>query len=174
MPTIRVNTTYKSFEDFLNKQLTKNGRKHARKQFRKAEGLFKLRVVDDFEDVLPSVLPLYRAVFLKAKYQFEELAPSFFVECARSESPRTELIVCERNDGRIVGSMLIFYDAKEQLNKRIGIDYSIADIVEIVKAQLDEELDKQLQFIVLHQLRARAEGHIFRHAVDATQVTPVS
>jgi len=127
LPTIRVNTTYKSFEDFLNKQLTKNGRKHARKQFRKAEGLFKLRVVDDFEDVLPSVLPLYRAVFLKAKYQFEELPPGFFVECARSESPRTELIVCERNDGRIVGSMLIFYDAKEQLNKRIGIDYSIAE-----------------------------------------------
>jgi len=105
----------------------KNGRKHARKQFRKAEGTFGLRVVEDFEDLIPLVFPLYRAVFLKAQYQFEELPPRFFVECARSTSPRTEMIMCERNDGRLVGSMLIFYDDNEQLNKRIGIDYSLEE-----------------------------------------------
>jgi hypothetical protein len=127
LPTIRVNTGYDSFDNFLSKQLTKNGRKHARKQFRKAEGILELRVVADFEDLIPLVFPLYRAVFLKAKYQFEELPPGFFVECARSTSPRTEMIICERKDGRIVGSMLVFYDDKEQLNKRIGIDYSIAE-----------------------------------------------
>jgi hypothetical protein len=66
-------------------------------------------------------------VFLKAKYQFEELPPRFFVECARCASPKTELVLCERNDGRIVGSLLIFYDDREQQNKRIGIDYDIAD-----------------------------------------------
>lgn len=127
LPTIRVNTAYASFEEFLAKQLTKNGRKHARKQFHKAEGMFSLRVVEDFEDLIPLVYPLHRAVFLKAKYQFEELPPSFFVECARTKSPKTELVVCERTDGRIVGSLLIFYDDREQQNKRIGIDYDIAD-----------------------------------------------
>ncbi len=127
LPTIRVNTAYRSFEDYLTKQVTKNGRKHARKQFRKAEGTFELRVVEDFEKLIPRVFPLYRAVFLKAKYQFEELSPRFFVESARSTSPRTEMIMCERDDGRLVGSMLIFYDDDEQLNKRIGIDYSIEE-----------------------------------------------
>jgi hypothetical protein len=127
LPTIRVNTEYRTFEDYLTKQVTKNGRKHARKQFRKAEGNFELRVVEDFEELIPLVFPLYRAVFLKAKYQFEELSPRFFVESARSTSPRTEMIMCERNDGRLVGSMLIFYDENEQLNKRIGIDYSIEE-----------------------------------------------
>ncbi|HEY0320671.1 MAG TPA: peptidogalycan biosysnthesis protein [Pyrinomonadaceae bacterium] len=125
LPTIRINTAYESFEDYLTKHLSKNGRKHARKQFRKAEGLFTLRVVEDFEDLIPRVFPLYRAVFLKAKYQFEELPPRFFVECARSKSPKTELVVCERNDGRIVGSLLIFYNDYEQQNKRIGIDYEM-------------------------------------------------
>lgn len=127
LPTIRINTDYKSFEDYLTRQLSKNGRRHARKQFNKAEGVYTLRVVEDFEDMIPRVFPLHRAVFLRAKYQFEELPPRFFVECARSTEPRSELVLCERNDGRIVGSLVIFYDDEEQQNKRIGIDYDIAD-----------------------------------------------
>lgn len=126
LPTIRINTAYPSFEEFLAKQLTKNGRKHARKQFHKAEGVFELRVIEDFEEMVPRVFPLHRAVFLKAKYQFEELPPRFFVECARSRNPKSELVVCERvADRRLVGSLMIFYDEHEQQNKRIGIDYGI-------------------------------------------------
>jgi len=127
LPTIRINTAYGSFEEFLSKHLSKNGRKHARKQFHKAEGAFTLRVVEDFEDLIPKVFPLHRAVFLKAKYQFEELRPRFFVECARCTSPKTELVLCERTDGRLAGSLLIFYNDREQQNKRIGIDYDLAD-----------------------------------------------
>jgi hypothetical protein len=128
LPTIRINTAYGSFEEYLNKQMSKNGRKHARKQFHKAEGVFSLRVIEDFESMIPRVFPLHRAVFLKAKYQFEELPPRFFVECARTKDPKTELVVCERiADGRVVGSLMIFYNDTEQQNKRIGIDYDIAD-----------------------------------------------
>jgi hypothetical protein len=127
LPTIRVNTAYAAFEDYLSAHLSKNGRKHARKQFRKAEGIFTLRVVEDFEELVPRVFPLHRAVFLRARYQFEELPPRFFAECARSTSPRTELVICETKQGRIVGSLLIFHGPQEQLNKRIGIDYSLAD-----------------------------------------------
>jgi predicted N-acyltransferase len=123
LPTIRLNTGYKSFEDYLNNELSKNGRKHARKQFRKAEGAYSVRVVEDFEPVVAEVFPLYRRVFLKAKFQFEELPPVFFVECARSTDPKTEMLICETTDGRLVGSMLSFFNAHEQQNKRIGIDY---------------------------------------------------
>ena len=127
LPTIRINTDYKSFEEYLEKQMTKNGRKHARKQFTKAEGTYKITAYDDYEPWIPRVFALHRRVFLKAKYQFEELPPSFFAECAKSTNPRTELLVCERSDGRVVGSLLIFYNDREQQNKRIGIDYDIAD-----------------------------------------------
>ncbi len=127
LPTIRVNTAYRSWEEFLTKQLTKNGRKHARKQFNKAEGVFTLRVFEDYEHLIPKVFALHRAVFLKAKYQFEELPPRFFAECARCANPKTELVLCERNDGRLAGSLLIFYNDHEQQNKRIGIDYDLAD-----------------------------------------------
>jgi len=127
LPTIRVDTAYQSFEEYLTKRLSKNGRKHARKQFTKAERTYRLRVVEDFEHLIPRVFHLYRAVFLKAKYQFEELPPRFFVECARSASPKTEMVICEKTDGSIVGSLLIFYNDQEQQNKRIGIDYDLAD-----------------------------------------------
>ena len=127
LPTIRINTDYASFEDYLTRQLSKNGRRHARKQFHKAEGVYTLRVFEDFEHLIPRIFPLHRAVFLKAKYQFEELPPRFFVECARSTDPKSELVLCERTDGRLVGSLVIFYDGEEQQNKRIGIDYDIAD-----------------------------------------------
>jgi Peptidogalycan biosysnthesis/recognition len=127
LPTVRVNTAYASFDEYLTRHMSKNGRKHARKQFVKAEGTFTLRVIDDFEEMIPRVFPLHRAVFLKAKYQFEELPPRFFVECARSTSPKSELVICETMDGRIVGSLMIFYDDREQQNKRIGIDYSNAE-----------------------------------------------
>jgi len=127
LPTIRIDTACGSFEEYLTTRLSKNGRRHARKQFNKADGTYALRTVEDFEHWIPRVFPLHRSVFLKAKYQLEELSPQFFVECARSVSPRTELVVCERYDGRIVGSLLIFYDDHEQQNKRIGIDYTLAD-----------------------------------------------
>ncbi len=127
LPTIRLNTAYGSFEEYLKNELSKNGRKHARKQFRKAEGIYSVRVVEDFEHIVPQVFSLYRAVFLKAKFQFEELPPRFFAECSRSTDPRTEMLICETSDGQIVGSMLTFYNTHEQQNKRIGIDYENPD-----------------------------------------------
>jgi len=127
LPTIRIDTNYATFEEYLEQHLTKNGRKHARKQFRKAEGMYSLRVIEDFEEMIPRVFGLHRAVFLRAKYQFEELPPRFFVECARSTTPKTELVLCERTDGRIAGSLMIVYDEREQQNKRIGIDYELPD-----------------------------------------------
>lgn len=127
LPTIGINTDYESFEQYLKKGLSKNGRNLARKRFQKAEGKLTFSVYEDFEHLIPRVFPLYRAVFLKAKYQFEELPPRFYVECSRSTSPKTEMVLCETNDGRLVGSLLTFYNDYEQANKRIGIDYDFAD-----------------------------------------------
>jgi predicted N-acyltransferase len=127
LPTIRINTNYPSFEDYLTKHLSKNGRRHARKQFHKAEGTLTLRVIEDFEHMIPRVFGLHRAVYLKAKFTLEELPPSFFVEASRSTNPKSELVICETTAGRIVGSLMIFYNDREQQNKRIGIDYDMPD-----------------------------------------------
>ena len=121
LPTIHVATAFNSFDEYLG-SLTKNGRKHARKTYRRAEGMLTLRQVTDFAPWIPSVYPLFRNTFLKAKYQFEELSPQFFEECAHSSTPKTKMILCHKGSD-IVGALLMFYDSREQLSKRIGIDY---------------------------------------------------
>ncbi len=121
LPTVSVPTAFKSFEDYVQNR-SKNGRKHARKNGRKADGKLALKTVADFSDLVPAVYPFFRRTFLKAKYQFEELSPRFFAECARSTQPRTELVICEKA-GRIVGATLNFYDAQELQIKRVGVDY---------------------------------------------------
>jgi Acetyltransferase (GNAT) domain len=126
LPTVRVDTDVPSFDDYLSRHLSKNGRKHARKTLRHAEAGLEVRTVADFEPLVPVVYPLFRRTFLKARFRFEELLPRFFVECARSRQPRSELVVCEQ-DGAVVGALLILYDQHEQANKRIGIDYRRAD-----------------------------------------------
>ncbi|HKD80593.1 MAG TPA: GNAT family N-acetyltransferase [Candidatus Angelobacter sp.] len=125
LPTIQVATAFKSFDGYLA-SLTKNGRKHARKTYRKAEGVLALQQVTDFAEWIPSVYPLFRNTFLKAKYQFEELSPRFFEECANSTTPKTKMILCLKGS-QIVGALLMFYDSREQLSKRIGIDYRQED-----------------------------------------------
>lgn len=126
LPTIRVNTDYRSFDEYLKQNMTKNGRKHARKAFRKAEGRIEIKVVRDFADLIPMVYPLFRATFLKAKFKLEELPPAFFVESELSTRPESELVICRRR-GEIIGALLSFFSETQQLNKRIGIDYNYPD-----------------------------------------------
>ena len=138
LPTIQVTTAFASFDKYLE-SLTKNGRKHARKTYRKARGMLALREITDFAPLIPSVYPLFRATFLKAKYQFEELSPQFFEECAHSTYPKTKMILCQKGSD-IVGALLMFYDSREQLSKRIGIDYSQEDTALIYNLLMYEGL----------------------------------
>lgn len=125
LPGVRVETPYASFDDYLGHR-SKNGRKHARKNFRKAEGRLSVRSYPDFGGLVPAVYPLFRQTFLKAQFHFEELSPYFYRECAASTSPRSELLVCEKG-GRRVGAVMLLYNSKELQIKRVGVDYAQED-----------------------------------------------
>lgn len=125
LPGVRVETPYASFDDYLRHR-SKNGRKHARKNFRKAEGRLRVRSHPDFAGLVPAVYPLFRQTFLKAQFHFEELSPYFYRECAASTSPRSELLVCEKG-GERVGSVMLLYNSKELQIKRVGVDYAQED-----------------------------------------------
>ncbi|MDX1667431.1 MAG: hypothetical protein R3350_09390, partial [Saprospiraceae bacterium] len=42
---------------------------------------------------------------------------------------------------------------------------------ELVEAQIGEDAHQAINFIILQQLSSRSEGHVFRHAVNAAQIT---
>jgi hypothetical protein len=122
LPTVRIDTHFKSSDDYIQ-SLSPNGRSHARRTLRKVGKNFTLRVVKDFASLIPDVYPLFRATYMKAQFKLEELPPQFFVECGRAHPPSSEMVLCEKGS-RIVGAYLVLYNAEQQLNKRIGIDYT--------------------------------------------------
>ena len=122
LPSVRVDTDFASKEDYIN-SLTANGRSHARRTLKKAAKEFTIAFHSDYEPLIERAYPLWRATYLKAPHKFEELSPTFFRECARVSPPESELITCERGD-KLVGVFLLFWTDDQQLNKRIGIDYS--------------------------------------------------
>jgi len=122
LPTVRMDTHFKSQEEYI-KSLSPNGRSQARRTLKKIGEQFTMRVLTDYASVIPDVYPLFRATYLKAQFKLEELPPRFFVECNRAQPPSSELVLCQKGS-RTVGAYLALYNQEQQLNKRIGIDYS--------------------------------------------------
>ncbi|WP_416398613.1 GNAT family N-acetyltransferase [Allohahella sp. A8] len=166
LPTVIIETDYKSFDDYTL-SLTKNARKHSRKVLKAAHERFEFEIIEDYADYIEQIYPLFRGTFLKAKYQFDEAVPRFFLECARSREPQTELILCRKN-GLIVGALINFFDDQEQLNKRIGIDYNQEDTPLIYTSLMYEgirsAINKGLKRLYLGQSsyvpKLRLGGHI--------------
>ena len=125
LPTVRVDTHFASEKDYIA-SLTANGRSHARRTLKKIAKDYTIRYIADYAEYIPKVFPLFRATYLKAQFKLEEPPPQFFLECARVSPPASELMLCER-DGAIAGAFLILFHGGQQLNKRVGIDYSRDD-----------------------------------------------
>jgi hypothetical protein len=125
LPTVTVDTDYADFDAYIQ-GLKKNSRKHARKVLKAAAQRLAFETIDDYSDLIDLIYPLFRATYLKAKYQFDEATPYFFAQCAKTRDLGTELIVCKK-DGHVVGALINFFNDREQLNKRIGIDYRDED-----------------------------------------------
>jgi hypothetical protein len=158
LPVVRANTRFDSGEAYIQ-SLSANGRSHARRALKKAKKTFNLRVVTDFEPLIPDVYHLFRATYLKAEFKLEELPPQFFVECARAHPPSAEMILCERGS-RVVGAYLCLFNEKQRLNKRVGIDYS------------DKESPAIYNILNYHALIRAAEAGIPVSYLGQTAYTP--
>jgi len=144
LPAISVATPFSSFEAYLQSR-SKNGRKHARKNFRKAtESKLHLSTFKDFADLVPVIYPFFRQTFLKAQFQLEELSPAFFRECDASTHPQSEVVVCEK-DGCPVGAIMILYNSRELQIKRVGIDYSQEDSGLIYNMMMYEGMKRAIE-----------------------------
>lgn len=122
LPTVIIDTDFKDFKSYTD-SLSKNAKKHSRKTEKSAANTFEFKITNDYTDLIDEIFPLFRSTYLKARYQFDEALPAFFHECSKSKDPKTEIITCHYNN-KIVGALINFYNEKEQLNKRIGVDYS--------------------------------------------------
>jgi hypothetical protein len=124
LPTVSVDTSFGSRDEYIAR-LTPNGRSNARRVLKNAAREFKLRFVPVDPALVSRVYPLMRATYLKAPFKLEELPPRFISESvgAAVHPLESEMLLCERGD-RLVGAFMIYFYKGQQLNKRVGIDYS--------------------------------------------------
>jgi Acetyltransferase (GNAT) domain len=133
LPTVAMRTDHFGTFDNYIQSLSTNGRSHARRAVKKGNSQFTLRTIRDFANLVPSIYPLFRATYLKAKFKLDELSPRFFEECSQARTIGSEVVVCER-EGRPVGAYMVLHSPTEQQNKRIGLDYSEEDPAAVYNA----------------------------------------
>lgn len=140
LPMVRLNIDYASFDDYMNKALSKVTRKGLRRKFRAAEGgpPVEMEVVSDLGPYVDEAHALYLNVYNRSKMNFEKLTPQYMLELGR-QMPEKVRYFLWRREGKLVAMSLCLLQGDALYDEYLGLDYSIA-------------LDIHLYFITLRDV----------------------
>ncbi|MFJ9520209.1 GNAT family N-acetyltransferase [Kitasatospora sp. NPDC101801] len=115
-----------SFEDYLAR-LPAKPRRNARSKLRRAAAWPGLRteVLDEFAELLPEVLALYRQVMARADQTLDVLDAAFLAAVQSGDPAGRRLVACFEQE-RLVAFLLCFFAGTGATGARIGLDYRIA------------------------------------------------
>jgi hypothetical protein len=127
MPATGLKLDFRDFEEYLARKLSHAMRKNLRRKFRKSEtgGPIKVEVVSDITPFVDEILPLYQAVFGRAKQRFEELNRSYFCQLGQRMSDRSRFLIWWRENKIVAFASCLVHDGVLKDNY-IGLDYSLA------------------------------------------------
>jgi hypothetical protein len=127
MPATGLKLDFRDFEEYLARKLSHAMRKNLRRKFRKSEtgGSIKVEVVSDITPFVDEILPLYQAVFGRAKQRFEELNRSYFCQLGQRMSDRSRFLIWWRENKIVAFASCLVHDGVLKDNY-IGLDYSLA------------------------------------------------
>jgi hypothetical protein len=127
MPATGLKLDFRDFDEYLANKLSHAMRKNLRRKFRKSEtgGPIKMEVVSDITPFVDEILPLYRAVFGRAKQRFEELNRSYFCQLGQRMSDRSRFLIWWRENKIVAFASCLVHDGVLKDNY-IGLDYSLA------------------------------------------------
>lgn len=150
---------YRDFEDYLDRNLSKATRKDLRRKFRAADAAspaLELEVATNVDAVADEICALYRQVFAKSEFRFEELTPEYFRALGR-EMPETARHFLWRCGGRLVAASSTLVHAGRLYDNYLGLDYEHAH-------------DRHLYFVTLRDVFNWA----VRNGVQAYYSTPLN
>jgi hypothetical protein len=127
MPATGLKLDFRDFDEYLANKLSHAMRKNLRRKFRKSEtgGPIKMKVVSDITPFVEEILPLYQAVFGRAKQRFEELNRSYFCQLGQRMSDRSRFLIWRRENKIVAFASCLVHDGVLKDNY-IGLDYSLA------------------------------------------------
>jgi hypothetical protein len=127
MPATGLKLDFRTFDEYLTQQLSHSMRKNLRRKFRKSESgvPIQLTVVSDITPFIGEILPLYQAVFGRAKQRFEELNGSYFCQLGQKMGDRARFLIWRQRDKIVAFASCLVHDGVLRDNY-IGLDYSLA------------------------------------------------
>jgi predicted N-acyltransferase len=125
-PSVRMELNFNSLEEYFG-SLSTSTRKDLRRKIKKAysKDKIKIRVVDDIEDIIDDVYPLYLNTYHAGEVKFEFLTKDFFINVSKNLKPHTKYFLYYVEDQLAAFNLCFVYDHL-LIDKFIGFDYEIA------------------------------------------------
>ena len=125
MPMARLPLDVESFEDYMEKRLSKVMRKNLRRKFRKEAGTLVMEVHEDVSPFIEEVYPLYLQVHDRSQLKFERLTREYLCELGRQMPDRVRFFIW-RLQGRAVAFAVCMIHDNSIYDEYLGLDYSVA------------------------------------------------
>lgn len=127
MPAAALDLNFSSFEDYMEKKLSRIYRKSLRRKFRDANRLGELtmEVLTDVSAHIDEIYPLYLQTHHRSPLKFEVLTKDYFCELGRRMPERVRFFLW-RKDGRIISFAFCMIHGNTIHDLNVGMDYPLA------------------------------------------------
>lgn len=154
MPMTCLPLNYASFDEYMQKVLSKATRKNLRRKFKKAEEAcgaerITMEVISDLTPVIDEAYPLYLQVYERAKLKFEKLTPEYLCGLGQRMPERARFFLW-RKGGRLIAFSVCLVQGDAFYDLYIGLEYPTAH-------------ELQLYFLTLRDLLTWCIAHGIRY-----------
>jgi hypothetical protein len=127
MPAARLELDFATFDDFMNRRLSKVFRKNLRRKLRASEdgAPIELAIVCDATPFVDEIHPLYVQTFSRSDFKFEELNKEFFRLIGQRMPDRIRFFIWRRRGKIIAFNLCLVHDGTLH-DLAVGLDYAVA------------------------------------------------
>ena len=127
MPAAELDLNFSSFEDYMEKKLSRIYRKSLRRKFRDANRLGELtmEVLPDVSAHIDEIYPLYLQTHHRSPLKFEVLTKDYFCQLGQRMPERVRFFLW-RKDGRIISFAFCMIHGNTIHDLNVGMDYAVA------------------------------------------------
>ncbi len=127
MPMTRLRLDFDSYEDYLERALSRNTRSKLRRKFKISaqKAAIEMKVVHDITPYIDDLYPLYLAVYERSKLRFEKLTPEYLCEIGR-RMPGKAVFFLWSAGRKIAAFNLCLINGGTICSEYAGFDYSVA------------------------------------------------